>query len=555
MLGLDFDSEGQVFIKAVMPMEFDSEGQLDLAKDETLILDSEQKLRVNIDDVTIKLLGDLVLDSEGNPVVDSEGHEERDDNLKLRVDIDNETIRINSEGQLSADALPKPLIPDAFLHVNSETAEAEWVEAKINGVSLVGDHNTEEAKIIWWGTSEEYQAIVDAGEVNDYTLYIINDGDEHEVQLDYDDLAHRPQLNGITLSGNKSLADFGIQPVLSGGTAISLNNNTIDLMYEPGVLTVDTSNRLTADTYTREAIDNMLASLRTIKYAATKPATPTRNTLYYVGSTSPYHMWLYDSYGTEIDLGTSDITFYTAGPGITINSSNVISADIVGTINEGETSVKAPTAAAVAAYAEHKTNKVTALSATSTNDQYPSAKLVYDQLLGKVGAIAPDDNSLQILEGTTLRHVEPTNLGPAGSIGSATSIPIINYDKFGHIQQVSSATVYPPTTAGLNGQLWVSDGDGAGGWSSLNNLVEVKYKSGTNAGVTDSTSFVLDAPAASTGFTRIACIGAYISCNVPNVKWAVTDINDAQVTIYANGWEGTKTITANSVWLYVRSAN
>ena len=197
----------------------------------------------------------------------------------------------------------------------------------------------------------------------------------------------------------------------------------------------------------------MLASLRTIRYAATKPATPTRNTLYYVGTAAPYDMWLYDSYGTEIYLGTSSVQTYSAGQGILINSSNVISADLNNTLTEGMSSSKAPTSTAVVNYAEHKTNKVTALAATSTNEQYPSAKLVYDELLGKVGAVAPDDNSLEILNGTTIRHREPTNLGPAATVGSATSIPQITYDKFGHIQKAEGIAAYPPTTAGLNGQL------------------------------------------------------------------------------------------------------
>ena len=298
----------------------------------------------------------------------------------------------------------------------------------------------------------------------------------------------------------------------------------------------------------------MLASLRTVRYSATKPANPSRNTLYYVGTSSPYQIYLYDSYGTEVDLGTSAVQTYSAGQGILINSSNVISADLNTTLTEGTSSAKAPTSQAVVNYAERLTNKVTALAATSTNDQYPSAKAVYDELQNKVGQVAPSDTSLQILSGTTLTHVEPANLGGAGSIGSQTIIPKITYDKFGHIQKTESVSVYPPTTAGMAGQLWVSDGVEAGQWQSLADLVKVKYQTGSQVNVTDSTTIVISGPAPDAGYKRLCCVGAYVSSNVPGVNWSVTQLSDAQVTIFANGWSGSQTITANSIWLYVREA-
>ena len=561
--GLFVNSENELEVKIVEPLHFNSEGQIELKIDDTLVVTSEGELRADIDEET------LVLNSEGkiivnidnetivyedSIVVDSEGSEGRDGVFKLRVPIDNETIRLNSEGKLEADALPKPYVADTFLHIDSETMSPEWREAKINSVSLVGDHNTEEAKITWWGTSEEYAALEAAGQLNEYTLYIINDNSPIVPDVkDYEELINKPEINGVQLSGNKSLASFGIQPALTAGTAISLANNRLDVSYLAGVLGVDTSNRLFADTYTTEQIDNMLASLRTVRYSATKPTNPSRNTLYYVGTSSPYQIYLYDSYGTEIDLGTSAVQTYSAGQGILINTSNVISADLTGVINEGETSSKAPTAAAVAAYAEHKTNKVTTLAATSTNDQYPSAKLVYDELNEKVGAIAPDDNSLEILNGTTLRHTEPVDLGPAGVVGGATSIPQITYDKFGHIQKAEGISVYPPTTAGLSGQLWVSDGVEAGTWSSLSNLMRVKYQTGSTT-TSGTGSIVINGPAADAGYKRLCCVGAYITNNIAGLSWTVTAINDAQVTFFVSNITGTQTINATTVWLYVREA-
>lgn len=44
---------------------------------------------------------------------------------------------------------------------------------------------------------------------------------------------------------------------------------------------------------------------------------------------------------------------------------------------------------------EDKSNKVTVLSGASTDTQYPSAKLVYDQLNGKIGD-APNDGKFYV---------------------------------------------------------------------------------------------------------------------------------------------------------------
>lgn len=50
-------------------------------------------------------------------------------------------------------------------------------------------------------------------------------------------------------------------------------------------------------------------------------------------------------------------------------------------------------------------------------------------------------------------------------VGSATAVPRIKFDENGHITEVTTATVYPPTTPGEAGQVWTSDGAGAGKWA------------------------------------------------------------------------------------------
>ena len=54
----------------------------------------------------------------------------------------------------------------------------------------------------------------------------------------------------------------------------------------------------------------------------------------------------------------------------------------------------------------------------------------------------------------------------AGSKGSSTQVPVITVDAYGRITSISTSTIYPPTSAGTSGQIWVSDGSGQGVWQS-----------------------------------------------------------------------------------------
>lgn len=54
----------------------------------------------------------------------------------------------------------------------------------------------------------------------------------------------------------------------------------------------------------------------------------------------------------------------------------------------------------------------------------------------------------------------------AGTKGSATAVPVIAVDAYGRITSISTKTIYPPTSAGTSGQIWVSDGSGQGVWQS-----------------------------------------------------------------------------------------
>ena len=81
----------------------------------------------------------------------------------------------------------------------------------------------------------------------------------------------------------------------------------------------------------------------------------------------------------------------------------------------------------------------------------------------------------------TIDHTNSVTAETTGK-GSSTAIPIIKYDAQGHITSVTTATVYPPTTAGTNGQVWKSDGSGQGVWTNQANLSVGSAAALTSAG-------------------------------------------------------------------------
>jgi len=70
-------------------------------------------------------------------------------------------------------------------------------------------------------------------------------------------------------------------------------------------------------------------------------------------------------------------------------------------------------------------------------------------------------------DGVTIGH---SNSVKGRSVGTATNIPILTVDDQGHITEISSAIVYPPTTKGTANQYWRSDGDGTGAWTTPSSL-------------------------------------------------------------------------------------
>ena len=102
--------------------------------------------------------------------------------------------------------------------------------------------------------------------------------------------------------------------------------------------------------------------------------------------------------------------------------------------------------------AQMKANANAAATAKSTAD-------------GKQNPIVAGTGISVASDGKTINH--SNSVTPQTSyVGDATAVPRLKFDAQGHITGVSTATIYPPTSAGSAGQVWVSNGSGAGTWKN-----------------------------------------------------------------------------------------
>lgn len=118
-----------------------------------------------------------------------------------------------------------------------------------------------------------------------------------------------------------------------------------------------------------------------------------------------------------------------------------------------------------------------ALSTTSTNPV--QNKVITNALEDKQDSIVAGTGLDIASDGKTINH-ENTVTARTSNLGSATSIPILRYDAQGHITYGSSVNVYPPTTIGNSGEVWVSDGSGTGAWKKLVTISTSNPSGGSN---------------------------------------------------------------------------
>ena len=209
----------------------------------------------------------------------------------------------------------------------------------------------------------------------------------------------------------------------------------------------------------------------------------------------PSELLVYTQLNTKQGTLTFDST-PTTGSANPVTSGGVYSALSVkqNTITGGASTITTSNLTANRALLSNSSGKVAVSAVTSTELGYMSGvtSAIQTQINGKQDALTFDstptvDSAKPVtsdgiyraltlkqdtmsagtgisLSGTTINHEASIT---AGSVGSALSVPIITYNTTGHITAISSATIYPPTTAGTAGQYWMSDGAGAGAWQSL----------------------------------------------------------------------------------------
>lgn len=93
---------------------------------------------------------------------------------------------------------------------------------------------------------------------------------------DYADLSNKPQINSVTLSGNKSLSDLGIAPAFTVGNGLTLDNNILkanDISYK----IVDTLPQSDIDENTRYLTKKARTTYNYGSYCSNKVLYPTDN--------------------------------------------------------------------------------------------------------------------------------------------------------------------------------------------------------------------------------------------------------------------------------------
>lgn len=149
---------------------------------------------------------------------------------------------------------------------------------------------------------------------------------------------------------------------------------------------------LKSETYTKEQVNEMIGSIHGISVEIVEqlPAVGAENTIYFVPSESATTSDIYDEYmyvnGKWEKIGSTsiDLSDYAKKSDVPTKTSQL--SNDSGFVNMSQVS---PIVAAMVATKEDVANKTTALTSSSTDAQYPSAKAVYD-LVGNIESAMED---------------------------------------------------------------------------------------------------------------------------------------------------------------------
>lgn len=172
---------------------------------------------------------------------------------------------------------------------------------------------------------------------------------------DYNQLSNKPQINNVTLSENKSLSQLGIQPAGNYALSSELPTKTSDLTNDSGFITEYTETDPTVPSHVKNITQANITSWNNksdfsgnYNDLSNKPTIPTK---------------------------TSDLTNDSRFVNEQTLESSINDVLVYVDMNFPDISGK-----------ENTSNKVTSLSSSSTDTQYPSAKCVYD-IVGNIETV------------------------------------------------------------------------------------------------------------------------------------------------------------------------
>ena len=198
---------------------------------------------------------------------------------------------------------------------------------------------------------------------------------------DYNGLSNKPSINGTTLSGDKSLSDLGIQPAGSYVNESSYNakiNEIEDTLSNQGTSIADLSN----DKADKSEMPTKTSDLTNdsgfiTDYTETDPTVPN-----YVKNITQANITSWNN-KSNFSGNYNDLTNKPTMP--TVPTSLSAFTDDLGS-SPTHTHSQYLTSHQDISGKEDRNNKVTSISSSSTDTQYPSAKCVYD-IVGDVEAV------------------------------------------------------------------------------------------------------------------------------------------------------------------------
>jgi lysophospholipase L1-like esterase len=241
----------------------------------------------------------------------------------------------------------------------------------------------------------------------------------------YNQLSNKPQINSTTLTGNKSLDDLGIQAKIDAGNKLSADSvddtSTTNKFVTSGEKT-EWGRKYTKPSGGIPKTD--LAS--TVRTSLGKADTALQS----ISSSDVTSALGYTPYNSTNPNGYTSNTGTITG--ITMNGSSKGTSGVVnlGTVITAHQDISGK---------EDKSNKVTSVSANSTDTQYPSAKVVYDNdysivsnnlfdnVFDETGRLDP--NTGAEVSASTYHRTEFRDLGDTitGTIYITVSATILNH--------------------------------------------------------------------------------------------------------------------------------